>query len=144
MDRGKSRQLPLTMREENKGVNCMTPEEKKELQRQKRAKKNQEKMALERERKREKQLKNADREKEKAKREYEAMNNIVKDSTQAKKVRGKFEERAQPTVGKSKNNKKWEQKRVERYNQRVWKGWRESEGKEAPVISYNIEDLKDK
>ncbi|HHY1435974.1 TPA: hypothetical protein ACV1HG_005662 [Bacillus cereus] len=38
MDRGKSRQLPLTMREENKGANCMTPEEKKELQRQKRAK----------------------------------------------------------------------------------------------------------
>ncbi|PAW43835.1 hypothetical protein CKQ69_29780 [Bacillus toyonensis] len=78
MDRGKSRQLPLTMREENKGANCMTPEEKKELQRQKRAKKNQEKMALERERKREKQLKNADREKEKAKREYEAMNNMLR------------------------------------------------------------------
>lgn len=35
--------LPLAMREENKGANCMTPEEKKELQRQKRAKKNQEK-----------------------------------------------------------------------------------------------------
>ncbi len=51
MGRGKSRQLPITMREENKGANYMTPEEKKELQRQKRAKKNQEKMALERERK---------------------------------------------------------------------------------------------
>ncbi|WP_017153372.1 hypothetical protein [Bacillus bingmayongensis] len=124
---------------DNRGL---PPEELKELRRQRKAEKNKAKMALERQRKREKQLKNADKEKEKAKREFEAMNNIVRESDQAKKVRGKFQEKAKPTIGKSKNNKKWEQKRKDRYNQRVWRGWREKDGEESPVISYNIKDLE--
>jgi hypothetical protein len=39
-------------------------------------------------------------------------------------------------------NKIWEQKRKQRYNDRVWKGWRESDGGKAPVITYKTEDLE--
>jgi hypothetical protein len=117
----------------------VTPEEKKELQRQKRAKRNQEKMARERQEKREKQLKRAEVEKEKAKREWEAMNNIVTATDQAKKVREKFQEKAKPTIGTSKNNKKWEQKRKERYNEKVWRGWRETDGQSYPVTVKKVD-----
>ncbi|GAB6462077.1 hypothetical protein bcgnr5390_11140 [Bacillus luti] len=46
-----------------------------------------------------------------------------------KKLRKKRQEEkiALPQVGMSRENKKWEQKRINKYNARVWKGWRESE-----------------
>jgi hypothetical protein len=47
------------------------------------------------------------------------------------------------TMSKEKENKLWEKKRLERYNQRVWKGWRYSEGKSSPVRAYNLKDGKE-
>lgn len=44
-------------------------------------------------------------------------------------------------VGMSKKNKKWKDKGVKRYNQRVWPGWRESDGKASPVTTYKKGDL---
>ena len=46
-------------------------------------------------------------------------------------------------VGSSANNRKWQQKRKKRYNETVWKGWRESDGKSAPVVTYKVGDLKE-
>ncbi|MEY8742778.1 hypothetical protein AB9M62_25275 [Bacillales bacterium AN1005] len=118
----------------------MTPEEK-ELNRQKRGEKNKEKMALERKQKRERQLKNADKAKVKAKGELKALNNIVTHTKQALKVREEFNKKAKATIGTSKNNREWKQKREDRYQQRVWKGWRETDGVESPVTVYKLEDL---
>lgn len=47
------------------------------------------------------------------------------------------------TMSKEKESKLWEKKRLERYNQRVWKGWRYSEGKASPVKTYNLNDEKE-
>lgn len=113
----------------------MIPNEKKELQRQQRAERNKAKMAREREEKRERQLKRADKEKDKANRELEAINNVVTHTDQAKKIRSEFEEKAKSTIGQSSNNKEWEKKRKDLYNQRVWKGWRESEKEGSVIIS---------
>ncbi|PEU93548.1 hypothetical protein CN415_12595 [Bacillus cereus] len=40
---------------------------------------------------------------------------------------------ATPQVGISTENEKWREKRVKRYNDRVWKGWRETDGVTYPV-----------
>ncbi|PEM08042.1 hypothetical protein [Bacillus wiedmannii] len=52
-----------------------------------------------------------------------------------KKLRKKTEKesKATPQVGMSAENEKWRQKRVNRYNERVWKGWRETDGVTYPV-----------
>lgn len=50
-------------------------------------------------------------------------------------------EKKKTTISKA-ENKKWEQKRVQRYNARVWRGWRESDGKSSPVTVYNAKDLE--
>jgi hypothetical protein len=107
----------------------LTPEER-QLRKIERIK---EKQKLERKRREQKRLANADKLKQKAAEELRAMNNEVTVTDQAKKVREKLEKKTKPIVGTSKHNKKWEEKRKERYNQRVWKGWRESDGKQYPV-----------
>lgn len=38
--------------------------------------------------------------------------------------------------------KKQEQKRKEAYDNRVWKGWRNTDGKKYPVVTYNLDDVK--
>lgn len=103
----------------------MMSDENKELIQQRRSKRNKARMELERQQKRERQLKRAEREKEKARKELAAMNNEVTQTDKVKKIREKFERKAKSTIGMSKENQTWEQVRKNRYNQKVWKGWRE-------------------
>ncbi|MEC0341865.1 hypothetical protein [Bacillus sonorensis] len=42
----------------------------------------------------------------------------------------------------NKEKKKAEAKRLKRYNDRVWRGWRESDNQVSPVKTYRLEDLK--
>lgn len=39
-------------------------------------------------------------------------------------------------------NKELEKKRMTRYHDRVWRGWRESDGQESPVKVMRIDDLE--
>jgi len=47
-----------------------------------------------------------------------------------------------PQVGSSASNKKWRNKGVKRYNDKVWRGWRESDGEQSPVVIYKAEDIE--
>lgn len=76
-------------------------------------------------------------EKKKAQAEYKAAKARL-EKAQAKYVQKPKKEQSVSQA----ENKKWEQKRIQRYNERVWRGWRESEGKEAPVTTYKLEDLE--
>ncbi|MEX3914417.1 hypothetical protein AB4672_21830 [Bacillus paralicheniformis] len=42
----------------------------------------------------------------------------------------------------SNEKKKAEAKRMKRYNDRVWRGWRESDNQPSPVKTYRLEDLE--
>lgn len=70
-----------------------------------------------------------------AKEEVAAMNNVR--TTSAVKSSGSS------SVGMSKRNRSWREKRYKRYNDKVWPGWRESDGKKYPVVSFKASDLKD-
>lgn len=127
---------------DNRGL---SPEKLKELRQQRRAEKNQAKRQLEREKKRKKQGLNADKEREKAILELKAINNEKPTlSIKNQKNKDKTASRGKGSTGMSQSNRKWEQKRKERYNQRVWRGWRESDGQRSPIIKYNIKDLEEK
>jgi septal ring factor EnvC (AmiA/AmiB activator) len=52
------------------------------------------------------------------------------------------ENRTNQTISR-KEKKRAEAKRMNRYNDRVWPGWRETDGKKAPVKTYRLEGLKD-
>ncbi|MCQ6265597.1 hypothetical protein M1K46_07960 [Fictibacillus sp. WQ 8-8] len=84
-----------------------------------------------------------EREKKKRLEELKAMNNIINDPVENERIRNKFNSKAQPTVGNSKENKKWDKIRKERYNQSVWKEWRVKDDKPSPVVTYNIYDIKE-
>ncbi|MCM3165118.1 hypothetical protein [Metabacillus litoralis] len=119
----------------------------KEEKLQKRAEKNIAKRMLENQRKRDKQKSPEYIAKEKANRELElkALHNLKVETEQAKKVRSKFINRSNSNqVGSSSLNKKWEQKRKQRYNERVWKGWRESDSVSSPVIVTKLSDLNNR
>jgi hypothetical protein len=68
---------------------------------------------------------------------WEAMERLKK--SQAKYVEKPKKKKAANSAA---DNKKWEKKRKDAYNQRVWRGWRESDGEKAPVATYKLEDLK--
>lgn len=77
-----------------------------------------------------KRMRAAKRAKERA-----GMNNVPK--TSAVKSSGN------PSSGRSKRNRSWREQRYKRYNDKVWPGWRESDGKSYPVVSYKASDYKD-
>lgn len=77
-----------------------------------------------------------ERKKAKARQELNAINNTVssqsltapsKESPQKERIR-KIE------------NAKWKQKRYERYQQRVWRGWNTSE-RPGKILKYNVNDV---
>lgn len=76
--------------------------------------------------------------------ELNSMNNVRPTlSTSSEKARKRFAQKGKYTTGTSKEQKKWEQKRKDNYNQRVWKGWRDKDGDQAaPVTTYTIEELE--
>ncbi|HFJ9281781.1 MULTISPECIES: hypothetical protein [Bacillus] len=67
-----------------------------------------------------KQMAKEEQERRKERLEIDAMNN---DNIPAKLV----QKEGGYTIGTSNYNKKWIQKGVDRYNARVWRGWREKE-----------------
>lgn len=124
---------------DNRGL---PPDQLKELRRQRRIEKKQTQLQMERERRQLKREANAGRDKEKALAELMAINNeITKLTPVNQKNKDRTASKDSLTIGKSENNKKWEQKRVQRYNERVWKGWRENDGQEAPVKIYKLDEL---
>ncbi|MGF7535181.1 hypothetical protein AAGG74_16125 [Bacillus mexicanus] len=75
--------------------------------------------------------------------ELNSMNNVRPSlSKSSEKTRKRFARKGKYTTGTSKEQKKWEQKRKNKYNQRVWKGWGEKDDQVAPVTTYTIEDLE--
>ena len=66
--------------------------------------------------------------------ELSAMNNIrtKKQVTSKNKLQ----------VGSSASNNKWRSKGVKRYNERVWRGWRESDGEQSPVVTYKASEIE--
>ncbi|WP_045512613.1 hypothetical protein P5487_017495 [Bacillus amyloliquefaciens] len=76
--------------------------------------------------------------------ELYSMNNVRQPlSKSSENTRKRFAQKGKYTTGTSKEQKKWEQKRKDKYNQRVWKGWREKEDDQAaPVTTYTIEELE--
>ncbi|WP_077324129.1 hypothetical protein [Virgibacillus siamensis] len=77
-------------------------------------------------------------EKKKIRKEFEEVKERL-EKAQAKYVQKPKRQKA--TTSKA-ENKKWEQKRKDRYNQRVWKGWRDKDMEEYPVKTYNIKDIE--
>ncbi|CAH8721283.1 hypothetical protein P4K96_27580 [Bacillus cereus] len=77
-----------------------------------------------------------ERKKAKARQELNAINNIVaaQSATATKK------ESAQKERIRKSENAKWKQKRYERYQKRVWPGWRTSE-RPGKIVKYNINDV---
>lgn len=69
--------------------------------------------------------------------EIAALNNVRTKAPTTSKSKKKAQ------VGPSKKNRKGEQRRVKRYNDRVWPGWRESDGVRSPVKTYKASDLKE-
>lgn len=47
-----------------------------------------------------------------------------------------------PQVGSSASNNKWRNKGVKKYNERVWRGWREEDGKPSPVTTYKASEIE--
>ncbi|WP_255264714.1 hypothetical protein [Bacillus thuringiensis] len=97
-----------------------TKDMKKEERLRKKAEKNKQKLQDRRQKGERKRIATQGEVKEKERLEIDAMNN---DNITAKLV----QKEGGYTVGTSKHNKKWIQKRVDRYNARVWRGWREKE-----------------
>ena len=76
-------------------------------------------------------------EKKKIRQEYdEAMTRLEK--SQAKYV---YSPKKKQSAMSKTEKKKLEQKAKDRYNKRVWKGWRDSDGKASPVTVYKAGDL---
>lgn len=101
------------------------------------------KLQLERERRKIKREANASKVKEEARAALGSINNEKAPMTlQNQKNKVKTASKSVGGVGTSKKNKKWKQKGVQRYNARVWRGWRESEENSSPVITYNAKDLE--
>ena len=67
--------------------------------------------------------------------ELNAINNIK--NTSKKKNKKKYKSIVSKTMSKKERNY-WEQKRKKAYNDRVWPGWRESDGQKSPVITYKV------
>ncbi|MCY8478038.1 hypothetical protein [Bacillus atrophaeus] len=111
-----------------------------------RAKRNQEKRDKELEEKRQRKKRRAARDRQTAQIELSAINNEKTESEKTKSSRKTYNKKAKTTnahrVGPSKENRKWQKKRLDRYNQRVWKGWRENDGESQPVQTYHIDDLE--
>lgn len=117
----------------------MTKEERRKLK----AEKNEAKRQKERQAKQEKQQspEYQAKLKQKRKEELQAMHNIKTETEKAMATREKLAQKSiGKQVGSSAENKKWEQKRKDRYNQKVWKGWRESDGEVSPVTTYKLEE----
>ncbi|MFB5269305.1 hypothetical protein ACE41H_21320 [Paenibacillus enshidis] len=76
-----------------------------------------------------------ERKKAKARQELNAINNIVapNSATTTKK------ESAQKERTRKSENAKWKHKRYERYQKRVWPGWRTSAAP-GKIVKYNIND----
>lgn len=53
---------------------------------------------------------------------------INKQNVKKLKKKKENESKETPQVGLSTENEKWRQKRVKRYNDSVWRGWRETDG----------------
>jgi len=123
--------------------NKTSPEELQELKRKRRMEKGKAKLQLDRERRKKIREANAGKVKEDARTTLSSINNEKPPMSQKnQKNKDKTESKGIGRVGTSKANKKGEQKRVNRYNQRVWKGWRDSDGKASPVVSYKMKDLE--
>ncbi|MFA2830013.1 hypothetical protein AB1I80_06655 [Bacillus paranthracis] len=102
-------------------------DKKKEERRERKAKKNQQKLQERRQKAERKRIDNKERKTSEALAELNTINNDNIDAKLVQKEGGY-------TVGTSKHNKKWIQKRVDRYNARVWRGWRETDGVTYPVM----------
>lgn len=86
---------------------------------------------------------NFDKEKAKSKAALDAMNNVKPTvSATNQKNKEKTESKSIAPVGISRANMKGMKKRKKRYDDRVWKGWRESDGVSSPVLNYNLKDLE--
>lgn len=82
-----------------------------------------------------------DKKQEKSKAAMDAMNNVKPTLTpENKKNIEKTQSKSIGQVGMSRANKAGERKRKKKYDQKVWKGWRDSDGISSPVISYNLKD----
>lgn len=84
-----------------------------------------------------------DKEQVKAKAALDAMNNVKPTiSATNQKNKEKTESKSVGSVGMSRANKAGERKRKKRYDQKVWKGWRDSDGVSYPVTIIKGKDLK--
>ena len=121
------------------------PQKTEEEKRQIKAAENRAKLKQIREKEQQKQQspKYIAKEQEKKRQELNAINNIrPNETTKQRNVREKFEKKGKNSIGTSSNNQKWEKIRKERYNERVWKGWREKDNQPSPVTTYKLSDLE--
>jgi hypothetical protein len=60
-----------------------------------------------------------------------------------KKVQAKYVVNNKKKSATIKDSREWEKKRKQRYQDKVWRGWRETDGKPAPVTVTTIKELED-
>jgi len=113
----------------------LTPEERAKKTNDLRAARLAAKNAERRELYKKQQEKRAIKEKAQAFEDLKAMNN-VRTRSNPKPSKGK------PTIGYSASNRKWKNKRHERYNAKTWPGWRDSDGIQSPVITFKKDNDK--